>query len=181
MVVEWFKELELDHFFLKKIIFNSNLGLGVMSDRLLSKVEVQNFSLWSFSSRCSQLFVMSSLLFSWFFSCVTNWWYSFHSCSPHLWLVVMVLFSLLWFTIALVHMSPSSFSSSYGVGCGHHGLIVVVVSSCPPSNSWSYYLVVLIVMVVVIFSLLQIVIAHHHPPNLDDLVVLVIIMIFLLL
>jgi len=152
-----------------------------MNYRLLSKVEAQNSFPWLFSSHCSLLFVMSLLLFSWLFSCVNAWGGNLfvdvaHICGWWLWCYSHCCSSpLLWY------MSPSSFSSSYGVGHGHHGLIVVVVSSCPPSNSWSYYLVVLIVMVVVIFSLLQVVIAYHHFPNFNDLVVLVIMMIFLLL
>ncbi len=43
------------------------------SDRLVSKVEVQNFFPWSFSSCYSLLFVISSLLFLWLFSCVNAW------------------------------------------------------------------------------------------------------------
>jgi hypothetical protein len=52
---------------------------------------------------------------------ICGWWLwcYFHCCSS----------PLLWY------MLPSSFSSSYVVGCGHHGLIVVVASNYPPSNS----------------------------------------------
>ncbi len=133
MVVEWFKELELDHFFLKKIIFNSNLGLGVMSDRLLSKLKLKTF------------------LRGHFLLVVHNYLLCHHYCFRDYFLVL--LFGGIIF-IDVAHIC------GWWLWCYSHccGSPLLSYTCCLPP----FHLLIVLVVVIIVLLLLWLVVAHHQ-------------------